>query len=85
MAGALKTKPADLTLLTNKNGNEFPYLKIRKIIDGSMSTGSMRSHRTKEMLVWGDVFRRHGSPYNKWTDAQARIMNIVDYLASIQK
>ena len=85
MASELKAKPTDLTVITQNNGADFPYLKIRKVIDGSMATGSLRAHGTKEMPVWGDVFRREGGSYSKWTDAQARMMNIVDYLASIQK
>ena len=85
MVSVLKGKPTDLTMLTKGNGSDFPFLKIRKIIDGSMNTGSLRAHGSKEMPVWGDVFRSQGDSYSKWNDAQARIMNIVDYLASIQK
>ena len=85
LACELKAKPSNLTVITQNTGADFPYLKIRKVIDGSMATGSLRAHGTKEMPVWGDVFRREGGSYSKWTDAQARMMNIVDYLASIQK
>ena len=85
MEGELKSKPADLTALTKNNGSDFPYLKIRRIIDGSIATGKMRSHGSKAMPIWGDVFRRESISDQKWTDAQARIMNIVDYIASIQK
>jgi mono/diheme cytochrome c family protein len=85
MEGELKSKPADLTALTKNNGSDFPYLNIRRIIDGSIATGKMRSHGSKEMPIWGDVFRRESISDQKWTDAQARIMNIVDYIASIQK
>jgi mono/diheme cytochrome c family protein len=85
MEGELKSKPADLTALTKSNGSDFPYLKIRRIIDGSIATGKMRSHGSKAMPIWGDVFRKESNSDQKWTDAQARIMNIVDYIASIQK
>ena len=85
MASELKTAPTNLTTLTKENNGHFPYIKLRKVIDGSLSTGSIRAHGSGEMPVWGDVFRRHGNPTSKWNDAQARIMNIVDYLSSIQK
>ena len=85
MASELKGQPTDLTLLMKQNDGHFPYIKIRKVIDGSMATGSIRSHGSADMPVWGDVFRKGASDQSKWNDAQARIMNIVDYLASIQK
>ena len=85
MASELKGSPTDLTTLTQQNNGHFPYIKIRRVIDGSLSTGSIRAHGSAEMPVWGDVFRRQASDVSKWNDAQARIMNIVDYLASIQK
>jgi mono/diheme cytochrome c family protein len=85
MASELKSSPTDLTTLTKKNNGYFPYIKIRRVIDGSLSTGSIRAHGSGDMPVWGDVFRRQGSDVGKWNDAQAKIMNIVDYLSSIQK
>ena len=85
MAGELKGAPTDLTTLTKNNEGHFPYIQIRKVIDGSLSTGSIRAHGSAEMPVWGDVFRRQGGDTSKWNDAQARIMNIVDYLSTIQK
>ena len=85
MASELKGTPTDLTTLTRQNNGHFPYIKIRRVIDGSLSTGSIRAHGSAEMPVWGDVFRRQASDASKWNDAQARIMNIVEYLSSIQK
>lgn len=85
MADALKGKPTDLTTLTKNNGKNFPYLKLRKVIDGTVETGRLRSHSSKEMPVWGDVFRRKAAGDNQYVAAQARIMGIMDYIASIQK
>ncbi|RLA55809.1 MAG: cytochrome C [Gammaproteobacteria bacterium] len=86
MASELKGKPADLTLLSKNNGGKFPYMKIRKTVDGSMETGSLRAHSSKEMPVWGDVFRRGaGADGSKYMVAQARIMSIIDYIAAQQK
>ncbi len=85
MADELKSSPTDLTILTKQNDGHFPYMRIRRVIDGSLTTGSIRAHGSGEMPVWGDVFRRQGSDISKWNDAQARILNIVDYLSTIQK
>ena len=85
MASELKAAPTNLTTITKENNGHFPYLKLRRVIDGSLSTGSIRGHGSAEMPVWGDIFRRQGSDISKWNDAQARIMNILDYLASIQQ
>ncbi len=82
MASELKAKPANLTLLTKENGGVFPYTKLRKIIDGSYKEGNFRAHSSQEMPIWGDVFRRQAA--GSYMDAQARIMNILDYIEMIQ-
>ena len=83
LASELKKSPTDLTQLTKESGH-FPYLQLRKVIDGSDTAGSIRSHGTTKMPVWGNVFRKQAGSH-PWSESQARIMNIVDYLASIQK
>jgi mono/diheme cytochrome c family protein len=85
MASELKTKPTDLTLLAKNNGGNFPFLKLRKVIDGSYTTGSLRAHSSNEMPIWGDAFRREEQlGGNSYTTTQARIMNILDYISMIQ-
>jgi mono/diheme cytochrome c family protein len=86
MASAMKTKPTDLTLLAKNSSGTFPYVKLVRIIDGSLETGSLRSHSSHEMPVWGNVFRRDASTDdNSYVAAQARIMNIVTYISAKQK
>lgn len=82
MVSELKGKPSDLTLLSKNNGGNFPYLKLRKIVDGSYNEGNLRAHSSGEMPIWGDAFRRH--PGAGYVDAQVRIMNILDYISLIQ-
>jgi mono/diheme cytochrome c family protein len=86
LAEGLKGKPTDLTLLSKNNGGHFPYTRLRDTIDGTWETGLVRAHGSHEMPVWGDVFRTSeklaDDPYIR---ARARVMNIVDYIASIQK
>src|SRR6516225_2760342 len=49
-ATALKTKPADLTLLAKKNHGVFPVSQIYQLVDGR---GSARNHLSDEMPIWG--------------------------------
>src|SRR5579872_7071818 len=53
-ASALKVPPADLTQLSKKNGGKFPALKVMSAIRGE---GDLPAHGTKEMPVWGSLFR----------------------------
>ena len=82
MASELKANPSDLTVLSKNNGGVFPYMKLRKIIDGSYNEGNFRAHSSREMPIWGDVFRRQAG--GSYVDSQARIMNILDYIEMIQ-
>ena len=85
------TKPSDLTLLSQGNGGNFPYLKVRRIIDGRVEKGNTpNAHLKGDMPVWGDLFagekgntaagQIHGDAV-----AKMRILDIVDYLVSIQE
>jgi mono/diheme cytochrome c family protein len=83
-------KPKDLTVLSQANGGNFPYVQIRKMIDGRIEKGNSRAHFKDGMPVWGDVFastkgrsvegQMHGEAV-----AKMRILNIVDYLVAIQE
>lgn len=90
MAGALKGKPTDLTMLTKNNNGYFPYLKLRRVIDGQVEDGNIRAHSSHEMPVWGNVFRSElgvtdGREGGNYAIAKARILHIVDYISSIQQ
>ena len=99
MADSLKVKPTDLTVISKKNNGHFPYTMLRKTIEGT-ELGLARAHGPREMPVWGPVFRQEpeavvpggvSGGYGAGIDqcihfaARARIMNIVDYIESIQK
>ncbi|MBZ5627494.1 MAG: cytochrome c [Acidobacteriia bacterium] len=78
-AGALKTPPADLTTLAQRNGGKFPSLKVLSILRGR---ARVTAHGTQEMPVWGPVF---------WTmsqgdagQVQQRVGNLSHYLESLQ-
>jgi len=53
MAESLRVKPADLTLLSRKNGGQFYFGRVTAKIDGRED---VRSHGSKDMPVWGEAF-----------------------------
>jgi mono/diheme cytochrome c family protein len=79
MAGALKSRVPDLTVLAKNNNGQFPAARVGKIIAGDPAS---ESHGSREMPVWGPIFhqieedRDYGS---------VRIANLVKYLQSIQQ
>lgn len=90
VADQLKSKPTDLTALSKNNDGQFPYLNLRSVIDGSPNASAIRAHGSAEMPVWGNVFRAEtgivfGREGGSYALSKAKILNIVDYIASIQK
>lgn len=85
-ASVFKIKPADLTLLSRRNGGVFPKKRVFATIDG---TTIVAAHGSREMPVWGEIFERQGSnTYNRAATAREvreRIQRLVNYLESIQR
>lgn len=81
----LNVKPADLTLLTEKNHGVFPYLKVFQIIDGR---AVVRGHGSP-MPLWGASLASElgetGGPYGNELFIRARIVALTDYVESLQK
>lgn len=77
-ADALKKRPADLTQLTRKNGGVFPRAKVETVIQGDTTSGP---HGSRDMPIWGNVFRRMGKP----EIGRLRIVNLTAYLESLQR
>jgi mono/diheme cytochrome c family protein len=78
VAASLTTRPADLTALARRNGNQFPRAQVLAYVDG---TGRpLAAHGPTEMPLWGGIFR--------WLDTDARtkirINNLVAYVESLQ-
>jgi mono/diheme cytochrome c family protein len=99
LADTLKIRPADLTVISKKNDGHFPYTLLRKTVEGR-ELGLARAHGPREMPVWGPIFSQEsetpvpgggGGDYSGSfaqcvnLAARARIMNIVDYIESVQK
>lgn len=84
---SLKMPPADLTVLSKKNGGVFPVERVQQIVDGR---AEVKAHGSREMPVWGERFANQGwaeyfdGPYNADAYVAARVMLLADYLNRVQ-
>jgi mono/diheme cytochrome c family protein len=78
-ASALKTPPADLTLLSKNNGGKFPSMKVTSTILG---TSDLPAHGSKEMPVWGALF--HSMSGGHESEVQQRVANLTHYIETLQ-
>lgn len=80
VAAALKTKPADLSLLAKNNGGKFPTERVQKFILGD--DPSLVSHGSREMPVWGPIFHQIEEDQDL---GDVRLQNLIKYLQTIQQ
>ena len=84
----LKKSPPDLTMIAKRNGGTYPYKQVFSMIQDPART---RAHGSADMPVWGDrygmeVNEKYGSLDPRYAkEVEARILELVFYLASIQK
>jgi len=78
-ADALKTPPSDLTVLAKNNGGKYPALKVASTIRGD---AKVPAHGSKEMPVWGQLFRSISQGHD--TEVDQRIANLSKYVESLQ-
>jgi len=82
--------PTDLTHLAQRHGGTFPRSAVADLIDGRGIT-EPGSHGTREMPVWGAVFREQsegqtrGTPFPPEWSVRGRILALVAYLQSLQQ
>jgi hypothetical protein len=69
----------DLTALSKNNGGKYPALKVNSAIRGEAAVGA---HGSKEMPVWGDLFRTISGGHQSEVDQ--RVANLVSYIKSLQ-
>jgi len=79
VAGALQTRPADLTSLAQRNGGRFPDAQVRAFIEGT--TRPLSAHGTNEMPVWGTTFSALEPSDGR---VRVRLDNLVAYIQSLQ-
>jgi mono/diheme cytochrome c family protein len=80
VAPHLKVAPPDLTTIAKQDG-KFPAIHIQHVIAGEIGATELQVHGTKEMPVWGQVFR------NKYGQGRSMLdVNVLTkYIESIQK
>jgi mono/diheme cytochrome c family protein len=76
----LKAPPPDLTTISRRNGGLFPRATVQALISGELESRGT-AHGTKEMPLWGSVFK--GLDPSDTRNA-IRLANIVRFLDSIQ-
>ena len=76
----LKVPPPNLTLLSRKNGGEFPADYIYRVIDGR---DLPRAHGSSDMPVWGEVYKPALPSYGE-RRVHDRLTKLVRYLKSLQ-
>jgi len=82
-AGALRTRPADLTRIAARRGGSFPAGEIARFIDGRFE---LAAHGSREMPVWGERFGE-GIPESSVAEeiTRGKVAVLVEYLKSIQR
>lgn len=81
-AKALKSKPADLTRIAERNGGTFDAAKVAEIIDGR---ADMPAHGSREMPIWGDHLGEDAADQaDSESLVQGRVALLVAYLETIQ-
>jgi len=78
VASELRTRPADLTGLAQRNDGAFPRDQVRRLVAGE---GPLSAHGSSEMPVWGPMFRMFESD----SRVRERIENLLTYLESMQR
>lgn len=77
-AAALKRAPTDLTTLSKMNSGKYPALRVSSSIAGD---SNLPAHGSKDMPVWGTVFRQMGGE----SQAHMRTANLVAYIEKLQR
>ena len=78
-ASALRTRPADLTTLSERNGGAFPQERVMAYISGSGR--QIAAHGASDMPIWGPAFRALDASDAR---AQVRMDGIVGHIESLQ-
>lgn len=79
LAPLLRKRPADLTLLAQRNGGAFSAEMVSRIIDGRKP---LAGHGGGDMPVWGEAF---GKTSDGADATPAKIAALVAYLESVQR
>lgn len=86
LGDVLPERPADLTILAERNGGAFPYWRVFAIIDGRYI---VPGHGDREMPVWGRQFLEEDAkifgPNGGEIVTTERIHNLAGYIEQLQR
>ena len=80
LAENLRFHPPDLSLISKRNGGEFPAEKVHRIVDGRKP---LPGHGGPDMPIWGDAFRNADTGYDD-AKVKEKISSVVEYLRTLQ-
>jgi mono/diheme cytochrome c family protein len=81
IAELLKIPPTDLSILAVDNGGSFPADRIGAWIDGREEA---RSHGTREMPVWGNIWTDESGGTEIEQEVAEQISQIVEHIRWLQ-
>ena len=89
VAGSLKQKVPDLTMLAKNSGGVFSFVRIYDVIDGREAVAA---HGPRNMKVWGNEYREeaatisrgNATPQELSSYARGRIIALVGYIYTLQ-
>ncbi len=81
LAGMLKTAPPDLTKLAERNKGTFDTATVRGQVDGR---NAVAAHGYSDMPVWGLSFQNLEKGGDQEADVQAKLDQLVAFLATLQ-
>ena len=79
-SATLNHKPANLTLISQRNGGKFPYEQVKEIIEGKQESRLARGER--QMPLYGPIFHEIDADQD-W--GEVRLDAITKQLESIQQ
>ena len=82
LAEVLTVQPKDLTRLSRDHDGEFPTDGVYATIDGR---DDVLAHGSNKMPVWGLAFQQFDTDIDQERQVQARILQLMEYLKSIQQ
>lgn len=81
VASVLRTPPTDLTKIPKEDG-KFPSARISMVISGEVGQTEIAAHGTREMPVWGQIFRAIRPDRST---AKLDVYALTKYIESLQK
>jgi len=89
VAGSLKLKVPDLTVLAKNSGGVFPFARVFDVIDGREAVAA---HGPRDMPVWGSEYWKEGahasggeaSSQELSSYARGRIIALIGYISTLQ-